>query len=153
MVKLHVMFFFFCKRKGLCIAFRGNLVHILFIFSKQLGIFSLNFETLIKVSAEISCYSNTLNWDICACANHGYSFLFTICKFPDMIWSRNSHCGYALINKVGHWFHHFRHKKNKKCISIGNLRAVILQNLLLSNFDFIGSVEVEISSKELCLKK
>ena len=88
---------------ALYIPLRGNFslrkktVYILFTFLKWLGVFSLDFDTLIKVSVKtfLDPYAYYLKLRMCNSIlvnkSRGYSLINTIYKFPGMISVENLH--------------------------------------------------------------
>ena len=68
-----------------------------------------------------------------------------------MIWIRNLHWGYILINEVGQWFYQLDHVTFPKNVAIPvcKLYIVLLLNLLRPNVSFIAHVKIDISSKKL----
>ena len=86
--------------RALCISLHGILAYILFISSKWVGIFELNFENFVKGSLEKFLHSLLKIWNICVCATHDYPLKHTIYKFHDIITVGNLHWGYHLVNGV-----------------------------------------------------
>ena len=81
----------------------------MFISSKRLGIFQLNFDTLIKWSGETSSHPMLKIWKIYPYATRDFSFIHTIGKYLDMVSAGNLHLGYSWINGVTKWRHYCDH--------------------------------------------
>ena len=63
-----------------------------------------------------SVYISRTGWNICAWTNYNYSLLRIIYILLDMIWIRNLHWGYILINEVGQWFYELDHGTFSKSV-------------------------------------
>ena len=95
--------------QGLCIPIRGNSVYILFISSKRLGIFKLNFDTLIICSVETFSHHYTEKLKRLRIHNLRLLFYTYYMKISWHVSLWNLHWGYPLKNWVTRWRHECGH--------------------------------------------
>ena len=121
-----------------------NSVYILFISSKRLGIFQLNFETLVKLSTKTVLHPCIYSLKyLCKSksrllANAYYLRFLTSCEVEAYI--RDYSVIISMISST------WPHDVFKKRILVYKLHTVLLLNLLHSNFNFIACWENEIWS-------